>query len=62
MQRTRHGGVSHGTHKDRHILSQAAKRQTQRSICHPPPGHEQMKSRIRRLLTLKALWFLLDEF
>lgn len=24
MQGARHGGVSHGTHKDRHVLSQAA--------------------------------------
>lgn len=26
MQGARHGGVSHGTHKDRHILRQTAQR------------------------------------
>lgn len=28
VQRTRHGGIRHGTHKDRHILCQAARGET----------------------------------
>lgn len=28
MKRTRHGGVSHGAHKDRHILRQTVERET----------------------------------
>lgn len=28
MKRTRHSGVSHGAHKDRHILCQAAEKET----------------------------------
>lgn len=33
VQGTRHSGVSHGTHKNRHILCQAATRRRERDHC-----------------------------
>lgn len=32
VQRTRHGGIRHGTHKDRHILCQAARGETDSAL------------------------------
>lgn len=52
MKRTRHGGVSHGAHKDRHILCQTVEKETFWS----GPYLKQRSKSTSDILTQKALW------
>lgn len=61
MQGARHGGVRHGTHKDRHILRQTAKKQRNSldPFSHLEPSSDESKT---ETLTQKALWSPLGDF